>query len=358
MKDSFVLERLVREDLKNLVPYDPHVIPGVVKLDANENPFDFPREVKEFICEKISMELFTRYPDPMAVDLREGLSLYTGVPADSILVGNGSDEIILNLMLAFGTGREVLIASPTFSMYRIHAQVAGARWREIPRKAGFIPDLPALTEAAANGNASMIFVCSPNNPTGNAVPPEMIRELLEETTALVVVDEAYIEFGGESCVPLLSDYPNLVILKTFSKAFGLAGLRVGYLLAQAYVVKEILRIKQPYNLNSFSQLAACAVLKHRDILTEQVKSIIGNRDMLINEMRVLPEVQVYPADANFILFRTPLKAGVVFDELLRRGVLIRNASGPALENCLRVTVGTQEENNKFLEKLKNILSER
>ncbi len=356
MTGRFNLAELTRPDLKGLVPYDPHIVPGVIKLDANENPFDFPRKVKEYICAGLQSELFTRYPDPLARDLLAGLSDYNGVSSNCIMAGNGSDEIILNLMLAFGTGREVVIASPTFSMYRIHAQVAGAGWREVPRRDNFEPDIPALLDAAANPGVSMIFICSPNNPTGNATSREEIRKLLENTRALVVLDEAYLEFGGESAVPLLSSYPNLIILKTFSKAFGLAGLRVGYLLARPDVVGELLRIKQPYNLNAFSQFAAGAVLKHRDLLRDQVEAIKAGRDKLFRIMAGLEGVEVFPTDANFILFRTPVEAEKIFKGLLREGVLIRNVSCPGLEKCMRVTVGTEEENGKFLEKLKAVLN--
>lgn len=337
------------------MPYDPHLVPDVIKLDANENPFDFPPEVKQFIREHLQPEHFNRYPDPTARELRGGLSQFTGVPADGIMVGNGSDELILNLMLTFGTGKEVLIVSPTFSMYRIHAQIAGARWREVPRGKNFELNTASLIESSAGQDVSMIFVCSPNNPTGNAVPPDHIEELLANTSALVVVDEAYIEFGGESCTRLLSFYPNLILLRTFSKAFGLAGLRVGYLLARPEVVAELMRVKQPYNLNAFSQITARAALQYRDSFLRQVELIKRNRDVLIRGMESISGVRVFPTATNFILFHTPLDGARVFTGLLENGVLIRNVSGPALENCLRVSVGTEKENSTFLEKLKMLL---
>lgn len=355
LTDINTIKKMVRADLKGLVPYDPHVVPGVIKLDANENPFDFPPQVKEYIWDSLNNGRFNRYPDPTAKQLRMELSRFTGVPAEGIIMGNGSDELILNLMLTFGTGKEVLIASPTFSMYRIHAQVAGARWREVPRRANFELDTEALAGAAAGPEVNIIFICSPNNPTGNAVSPGDIEELLGNTSALVVVDEAYIEFGGESCAGLLTGNPNLIILRTFSKAFGLAGLRVGYLLAHPEVVEELMRIKQPYNLNTFSQIVAGAALKYSDAFTRQVELIRKNRDVLLEELKSIPGVEVFPTAANFILFRTPLAAREVFKGLLDNGVLIRDVSGPAMEKCLRVSVGTREENDNFLEKLRLLL---
>lgn len=355
MSLSFDLSALTRPDLRDLQPYDPHPMPGMIKLDANENPFDFPEEVRSYLWKCFHSESFTRYPDPAAGDLRRELAAYTGVVPENIIAGNGSDELILYLMLAFGTGRRVLIATPTFSMYGIHARIAGARPVEVPRLPNFALDVDRLLEEAAHPAVSLLVICSPNNPTGNAALPGDIEALLAGTRALVVVDEAYIEFGGVSCVPLLKRYPNLVILRTLSKAFGLAGLRVGYLLADQPVIRELLKVKQPYNLNDFSQMAALAVLKCRESFFSLVEKILQNKMVLLEGMNEIPGVEVFPGVTNFLLFRTPLPADTVYRRLVDQGILIRNVSGPGLERCLRVTVGTPEENAIFLAKLKMVM---
>lgn len=356
MNSSFDAALLVRRDLAGLVPYNPQIYSGVVRLDANENPYDFPPAILEEIWRNLGKQSFTRYPDPVARDLVRRLEEYTGVPAEGILVGNGSDEAILNLLLTFGTGGKVVIAAPTFSMYEIHAIVAGARPVKVPRKADFAVDVSGVITCARDPETRVVFLCSPNNPTGNATPPEEVVAILEQSRALVVVDEAYQEFGGESCLPLLQKYPNLVVLRTFSKAFGLAGLRVGYLLGHPEVVRQLMHTKQPYNLNAFSQLAARIVLAHREEFRQMINQILKDREELYRELASLSGVEVFPTEANFILFRTCLPAERVHRELLSHGVLIRNMHGPGLKECLRVTVGKRDENCLFLEKLKLVVS--
>ncbi|MEW5762144.1 MAG: histidinol-phosphate transaminase [Bacillota bacterium] len=349
------IEALVRPALRAMVPYRVPEHRGVIKLDANENPYPFPPAVQAAVLAAVNGRAFTRYPDGAARELREALARYTGVAPENVLVGNGSDEVILNLLLTFGTGRRVVIAAPTFSMYRLHAVVAGAEPVEVPCRADFAVDAAAL--AAAAREAAVLILCSPNNPTGNVTPLEVIEELLGNCPGLVVVDEAYAEFAGVSAVELLPRRPRLVLLRTFSKAFGLAGLRVGYMLADADVVEGVWRVKQPFNVNTFSQRAALAVLRHPEPFREQIRAICRDRDALYEELRRVPGVTAFPSRANFILFRTPLPAAEVYEGLLGRGILIRNVDGPLLPGCLRVTVGRPEENARFLAALREVLGE-
>ncbi|HAG10743.1 MAG TPA: histidinol-phosphate transaminase [Desulfotomaculum sp.] len=352
---SFNLQGILRRDLNEIIAYEaPRVGEGIVKLDANENPFEFPEDIIKETCERLKS--FTRYPDPMSAELIAALSEYTGVPKEGIMAGNGSDELILNILLVFGNGGHVIIPTPTFSMYRIHSLIAGAKPVEVSRGSKFEVDVSAVAETCKSCQARAVIVCSPNNPTANATPVEDIQNLLEQSEALIVVDEAYIDFGGESCLKLLNSYPNLVILRTFSKAFGLAGLRVGYLLGNPEVVKEIHRVKQPFNLNIFSQLAARTVLSNNGDFKLMVNKIIETRDKLIEEMSVIKNVTVYPSEANFIFFRTQLRGKEVFDGLLKKGVLIRNVHAPGIEDCLRVTVGRENENKLFLDSLQAVLN--
>ncbi|MDD4237341.1 MAG: histidinol-phosphate transaminase [Desulfotomaculaceae bacterium] len=356
MTTIFNAASLVREELKGLLPYHAPYYPSVLKLDANENPYPFPKEVMEKIYRETASSGFNRYPDPMAVQLRESLAAYTGVSPENIMLGNGSDELILDLMLTFGTGAKFVVASPSFVMYGIQGQIASSTRLDVPRLSDFHLDVAEMQKAAAEPGVKLVVICTPNNPTGTATPRCEIEAILGNTSALVVVDEAYGEFGGESCVPLLESYPNLIILKTFSKAFGLAGLRVGYLLAGASIINELLRVKQPFNLNAFSQIAARVVMENLAPFRERVGTILKERDRLFAELSAVQGVETFPTEANFILFRTALPAAQVYQGLLERGVLVRSVDSPSLSRCLRVSVGTSEENTTFLASMREILA--
>jgi histidinol-phosphate aminotransferase len=356
MTTIFNAASLVREELKGLLPYQAPYYPSVLKLDANENPYPFPKDVMDKIYLETATAGFSRYPDPMAVKLRENLAGYTGVNPENIMVGNGSDELILDLMLTFGTGAKFVVASPSFVMYGIQGQIASAVRLDVPRLSDFHLDVPALQKASVEPGVKLVIICTPNNPTGTATPRREIEAILANTDALVVVDEAYGEFGGESCIPLLNRYSNLIVLKTLSKAFGLAGLRVGYLLAGAPIINELLRVKQPFNINAFSQIAARLVIENLEPFRERVGTILQERDRLFSELSAVPGVETYPTEANFILFRTALPAAQVYQGLLERGVLVRSVDSQSLPRFLRVSVGIPEEDTVFLAALREILS--
>jgi len=355
MESAFEITSLLREDLKTLVPYDAPAYPGVIKLADNENPYDFPAEVINQIFRSINKQDFNRYPSTNADKLRGKLAAYSGVDPENIIVGNGSDELILTIMLAFGTGAAFAVATPTFSMYGLHGRVALSREIKVPRLEDFSVDVKSLIRMSAGPDVKIVVICNPNSPTGNATPLDKIEEILANTNAVVVVDEAYGEFGGESSIPLLSRYPNLVVLRTFSKALSMAGMRVGYLLAGGPVVTELLKVKPPYNVNTFSQIAAMAVLDNLPLFQDRVKKIVAERERLFSEMARLPGIEVFPTETNFILFRTTLPSKKVYESLLEHGILIRYLEDPALTRCLRVTVGTERENETFLEALSDIV---
>ncbi|GAB6180245.1 histidinol-phosphate transaminase [Desulfotomaculum defluvii] len=357
MSDIFNVANLIRSDLEKLIPYDAYLYPGAIRLDANENPFNFPEEIAREIGNLAAGELVTRYPDSDAKELRQAIAQYCGVSPEQVMAGNGSDELILNILLTFGTGGRVIITNPTFSMYRIHAMIAGARPIPSPRRSDFSIDVPALVSYANKPETRVIFICSPNNPTGNSSTLEEIESVLHQVNSLVVVDQAYLEFGGADCTPLLNKYPNLIILRTFSKAFALAGLRVGYMLAHPDVLRQIKKVKQPFNLNSFSQAAARVVLKNRGLFEEQIKEIKRQRDQVYRQLLEIEGVTPYPSVTNYILFRTNYSSKVIYKELLEKGVLIRKLGGPELPGFLRVSVGTQEENKTFTEALTTVLEQ-
>jgi histidinol-phosphate aminotransferase len=356
MNTAFNISALARDDLKCMTPYHAPYFHDVIKLDANENPYGFPPEVLAEIFREVGSGDLSRYPDAAAEKLRISLCDYISVRPENIMAGNGSDELILNLMLAFGSGGKFAVATPTFSMYEVHGRIASSVMLEVPRSDNFRIDTNGLISAACLPEVKIIVICSPNSPTGNAVLPEEIEKILRSANAIVVVDEAYNEFGGETCVPLMDKYENLVILRTFSKAFGMAGLRVGYLLAGIQVINELLKVKQPYNLNVFSQTAACLVMQNLPLFKERVNNILLERENLFGDLSALPGVTAYPTQANFIMFRTGLPADRVYKELLGQGVLIRNVEGPCLPRCLRVSVGTAAENRIFVEKLSGIVN--
>ena len=357
MQEPFKLTNLLREGLDKLVPYDAHLYPDAIKLDANENPYPFPAELASRIGEMAAGELLSRYPDSDAVQLRKELAEYTGVTPEQIMVGNGSDELILNILLTYGTGGRVLITNPTFSMYKIHSLIAGARPIMVPRRADFSVDVPALVCYAGQPESRLAIICSPNNPTGNSSTLEEIESVLQQVSCLVVVDQAYLEFGGADCVELLNRYPNLIILRTFSKAFALAGLRVGYMLAHPDVLRQIKKVKQPYNMNSFSQAAARVVLEQRELFKQQIADILEQRKEVYQALQGITGVTVYPSDTNYLLFRTNYDSKVIYQGLLDRGVLIRKLGGPELPGFLRVSIGTPAENEKFLQELSNVLEQ-
>lgn len=356
MDNNFNPGRLVRDSLKNLVPYQPALYPDVIKLDANEYPFDFPPEIMSEILSELQPQSFTRYPDPMATGLVQEIARCCQVAEDQVLAGSGSDELILNLMLTFGSGNKVVVATPTFSMYGIHARVAGAQVVEVARDAQF--ELSVDEIVSAGQEAGLVVLCSPNNPTGNSATNAQLEQILDGCSCPVVVDQAYVEFGGADFLPWLDRYPHLVILRTFSKAYGLAGLRVGYLVAWPGVLHYLYKVKQPFNLNVFSQVAARVVLRHRDIFMKQVQQVRAGRDWLREQLGQIPGFKVYASDANYLLFNTgPHRALQVFQSLLQKKVLVRNFGDPLLQNCLRVTVGKKQENEKFLQSLREVIAD-
>lgn len=357
MREPFNLSNLLRPGLEKLVPYEAKFYPHVIKLDANENPFTFPQELASRIGDLAAADLLSRYPDGSAIELRRRIAEYAGVQPEQIMVGNGSDELILNLLLTFGTGGRVLITNPTFSMYKIHALIAGARPIPVPRRGDFSVDVPAVVSYARQPDTRVVFICSPNNPTGNASSLEEIEGVLQQVNCLVVVDQAYLEFGGEDCLPLLEKYPNLIILRTFSKAFALAGLRVGYMIASQDLLKQIDKVRQPFNLNSFSQAAAKTVLAERDRFKEQINAIIEQREILRKKLQEIEGVTPYPSEANYILFRTNHSSKLIYQALLEKGIQIRNLGGPELPGFLRVTVGTPQQNAMFLKAVTSVLKE-
>ncbi len=342
-----------------LRPYEPRI-----KLNQNESPYDVPEALKRRIAERLEGRPWNRYPPFVASSFISAVSEATGWPEDGVLVANGSNELIQAILaVVVGPGASVVVPEPTFTLYRLMTEVNGGAVASVPLTVdGLRFDVDAILRAARETEAKVIVLCSPNNPTGCSLRREEIERIYEGTTGLVLLDQAYVEFGGYDAIPLLRGRPRLVVLRTFSKAMSMAGLRAGYLLAHPALAAEIHKAKLPYNINFFTEVAAAEVLRGRELLAEGVATIREQLDRLVREMAAIPGIAVYPSDANFVLFRVTAPGTThtaVFERLLaEHGILVRDVSKyPMLERCLRVNAGTPEETGAFLSALASIMSE-
>lgn len=357
------MERLrpPRAELADLVAYDAKDVRAEVDLSANENPRNLPGEMLEKLADRVRFDIpFNRYPDPMATRVRELIAQANGLDAANVLVGNGGDEIILDIILAWGgPGRKLVDMPPTFAMYEIDARVTGTRVVEVPRTTEFEVDGESLMAAVADQNPDIVVISNPNNPTGTMTAEALLIELLNATDALVLVDEAYFEFSRQTMRPHMERHPNLAILRTFSKAFSLAGLRAGYLLADADVVHELTKVRQPYSVNRFTQVAASLAFSERMVFEAGVRETMRNRDRLVHGLAEMSEVAVFPSEANFVMLRVDQATAIWRDLLHEHSILVRDLSRtPGLEDCLRVTVGTEEEVDRFLQAMDEILASK
>jgi len=342
--------RPARAQLEQLVPYDAREVRADVSLASNENPLNLPADIIAKLSSRLSEFRFNRYPDPTAHELRRLIAEANGLEVENVLVGNGGDELIYNLLVAWGgPGRKILDMPPTFSMYGIDALVTGTEVVSIPRNEDFTIDEAAVLARVAEGDIDIVVVANPNNPTGGLANESFLIDLLKSTDAIVMVDEAYFEFSRHTMRPHMSRYSNLVILRTFSKAFSMAGLRVGYLLAHPDVVCEFMKVRQPYSVDAFSQWVAATVYRERMVFEQGIRDIVRGRGQISLGLAEMPGVEVFPSEANYVLFRVEHAAALWRDLLHNHSVLIRDFSrAKGLENCLRVTVGTDEENRRFL----------
>ncbi|MGV8083055.1 MAG: histidinol-phosphate transaminase [Coriobacteriia bacterium] len=352
--------RPARPELQNLSPYDAKDIKAEVVLAGNENPANLPPEVLIRLAERLPEFRFNRYPDPTAHDLRKLIAEANGLEPENVLVGNGGDELIFNLLLSWGgPGRTLLDLPPTFSMYGIDAQVTGTRVVEVPRHEDFSVDQETVLSRLSEGDIDIVVLANPNNPTGGLTDESFLIEMLNATDALVMIDEAYFEFSRHTMRPHMQRHDNLVILRTFSKAFSLAGLRIGYLLAHQDVVREFLKVRQPYSVDSFSQMVASTVYRDRVIFEQQISAILRGREEITMFLSAMDGVEVFPSEANYVLFRVEHASALWRDLLLNHSVLVRDFSRtPGLRDCLRVTAGSETENRRFLEAVADCLSRR
>jgi histidinol-phosphate aminotransferase len=339
-----MIQNLVRPNIRRLTPYSSARSEfkgkAEVFLDANESPYDTG---------------YNRYPDPLQWKLKQAISSLKGIAPEHIFLGNGSDEAIDLLLRIFCEpgADHIITLPPTYGMYRVSADISDVAVKEIPLRPGlFQPDTDAVL-AAADAHSKLLFICSPNNPTGNSIRPELIRELAKGFPGIVVVDEAYIDFSAqESAIRLLPEHPNLVVLQTFSKAWGMAGIRLGMAFASEEIIGYFNKVKPPYNINQLTQEAALKALDGQDAQEAKVQQLLGQRTLLQQYLGGLPFVErIYPSDANFLLVKVEDPAGT-YNYLVDRGIIVRDRSRVVLcEGCLRITVGTPEENERLFRAL-------
>ena len=341
--------------LASLTPYDPKYLPASAFLSANENPHDVEEEIRREIMREVKRLPLNRYPDPLANDLRDLIAEANGLDRDQVLVGNGGDELLFNLALAWGgPGRTFLNMPPTFSVYDNNARLTNTAVADVPRKSDFSIDEEAVLARVAEGGIDYVIVTSPNNPTGQLADEGFVCRLLEATDALVMVDEAYFEFSRQTVRPYLDKHKNLVILRTFSKAFSLAGVRMGYLLGDAAVIREFVKVRQPYSVDAVSQAIARVVYGNRAKFEPGIRAIIDERARVIDGLKRIPGVRPFPSDANYVLFHMG-GAEAAWRALYERGILVRDLSrAPYTLDCLRVSIGSREENDAFLSALRDI----
>lgn len=342
------LNQLVRPNILRMVPYSSarSEFKGQadIFLDANENPFE---------------NGLNRYPDPLQKALKQRISEIKHLPADQLFLGNGSDEAIDLLVRIFcEPGQDhILTLPPTYGMYQVSADIAGVEVREIPLLPDFQPNVPAVLQAA-DIHSKLLFICSPNNPTGNDIRPEAIRRLAQHFPGIVVVDEAYIDFSDQpSATALLPEFPNLVVLQTFSKAWGMAGIRLGMAFATPAIIDLFNKVKAPYNINQLTQEKALDALRDTSAKDTMVQTILEERKQLIAALQPLPFVQhIFPSHANFLLVRVQ-DPHALYRFLVERGIIIRNRHNVLLcEGSVRITVGTPAENQALVQAMTDFSS--
>ncbi|MDK2919662.1 MAG: histidinol-phosphate aminotransferase [Candidatus Petromonas sp.] len=349
------MKDLIKKNVQNLGVYKVGREPYDVKLDANENPYNVLEELTELITSRLVSENLNRYPDNDALMLREAIATYIGVKDENIICGNGSDEIIKMIVDAFVDKDDVVVThTPTFSMYKVAAEISGGRVIEIEDNEDFEINIENIINAANENNAKVIFLCNPNNPTGILIGQSDIIRVLESTNAIVAIDEAYYEFCGETVVDKIDKYDRLIVLRTLSKAFGLAGMRVGYGVANSDFINVLNKVRPPYNLNTVSQAIGEVVLQNMGIVDKYIEEIKREREFFMNELSSIKDIKVIPSKSNFLLIKTDKYLDLI-ERFKENKIKVRDfGSDGILKNCIRLTVGTREENKKALKVIKEV----
>jgi histidinol-phosphate aminotransferase len=352
------MKPLVRDTLKGLGEYHLKQYHHRIKLNQNENPYELPSEVKEEILRRFAEVPWSRYPAFIPQAQIDQVARFAGWVPEGTLLGNGSNDLLQVIFAAvLEAGRTVVLSQPTFTLYKILGTASGATVVDVPMLPGFLFDVDRLIEAVQSSDASMVVICSPNNPTGTQLSEAEVVRILDSTEALVVLDEAYVQFAPFSCVRLLQRYDRLVVLQTFSKALGAASFRFGYALMSPHLARQFNKIKLPYSVNTFTLTAAEVLISHWQQIRSWIDTLVAEREREYAQLAGIKEIEVYPSAANFLLFESLRKPpGEIFQSVLQKGILIRDVSSyPLLGRGLRVSIGTPEENNEFFNALREAL---
>lgn len=355
------IHRWIQPGLQKLNAYPVPDASGLIKLDAMENPFDFPETLHQAWFQRLAEQArINRYPHPEAPALKSALRAVMKIDERwDILLGNGSDELIQMIAMAVnGPGRTLLAPEPSFVIYGMVATFLGLDYVGVPLTRNFELDLEAMLQKIEREQPAVIFLAQPNNPTGNLWGDEKLRRVIEAAPGLVVLDEAYTAFTQADYSNWLDDYPNLLVMRTLSKV-GLAGLRLGILIGDAAWCEQINKVRLPYNINSLTQVSASFALDHFSVFEQQTRELVTQRERLITSLRQLPGLSVYDSEANFVLVRTePGRAARIHRQLIEQGILIKKLDGghPLLADCLRITVSSEAENALCLAALQRVLS--
>ena len=344
---------LNRPGLEQLTTYNVQESDFAVRLDANEQPVNLPAVVRKEVLDRLATLAFNRYPEIGVTTLRRKIAAAMNLSVDSVLVGNGSSELLEVACYAFGgQGRSIVFPAPSFSMYAIYAKLADSQPVPVPLEEDFSLRAENVLAAANEHKASLIILCNPNNPTGSVISDESIEAIVSQAPCPVIVDEAYYEFYGHSCVPLLAKYDNLIVTRTFSKAYSMAAARVGYLMAAPKLAQIVAKTVLPYPVNALSLICAETVYERRKAFEPEIDQTIRERRRMADTLESIRGVTVYPSQTNFLLVACP-QAGELAEYLAQSGIGIRDFSNsPRLQGCLRFTVGTADENNILLRAIK------
>jgi histidinol-phosphate aminotransferase len=348
-----LIRKAIRQDVQSMHAYAIQPSTGLMKLDAMENPHRLPPHLQEELGRRLGAIALNRYPGERVNDLRRALAAHAAMPEGcDIMLGNGSDEIISLIAMACDVpGASILAPLPGFVMYEMSAKLQGLKFVGVPLTADFELDERAMLDAIREHQPTIIYIAYPNNPTANLWDDAVIEKIFEAAPGLVVIDEAYQPFSSRTWAGRLEKYPHVLLMRTMSK-FGLAGVRIGYLIGRRELVAEIDKVRPPYNISVLNCECALFALTHSDVFAEQARELRSERERLQRALKEMPGVKAWPSDANMILVRLP-DAQKSFDRLKAHGVLVKNVSKmhPLLANCLRLTVGTQEENTRMIEGL-------
>jgi histidinol-phosphate aminotransferase len=343
-----------RPGLRKVGPYDSPQLEVAARLNTNECPLPLPERFSDDLAAAVRELPLNRYPDGEMRALREALAARTGHGVDGVWTANGSNEILTQLLMAYGGARRnAALFEPTYLLHRRLCWLTQTEIAERLLDPPFEIDGSAVAWAGASG-PDVVFVCSPNNPTGNTQTLDTIRSLASASGGLVIVDEAYVEFGGETALPLVAEHPNVAVVRTFSKAFALAGARIGYALASPEVVEDLKRVRLPYHLSALTQAAGLTALRHEDEAAAGLDAIRAERDRIVRSLSEIDGATVFPSQANFVLFQPPGDAKALWQGLLDRGVLVRDLTD-VVPNGLRVTAGTTHEVDLFLKAVEEVL---